>query len=148
MRFYHYIIATVFGSGFSPIAPGTVGSIAGALIFWFIPLNFILQIFLALLFFFAGVWSSSFVEREKGKDPGLVNIDEVVGQWIALLLIPHRWPLYLAAFVLFRLFDIWKPWPIDRLQDLKSGWGIMIDDVLAGIYALIILQFLIYTGVF
>ena len=74
------------------------------------------------------------------EDPGEIVIDELVGQWIALLAIPDHWGYWLAAFILFRIFDIWKPWVIDKVQHLPGGWGIMMDDVLAGLLALAIIQ--------
>ena len=101
---------------------------------------------LALLFL--GVWSGSEIEREKGKDPQIVVIDEVVGQWIALLLVPQTMIWFAVSFLLFRFFDILKPWPINQLQSLPGGWGIMIDDVLAGIYANIIIQLILISGIF
>ncbi len=147
MRIYHYLIATCLGTGFIPIAPGTMGSIVALAVFWFLPVHFGLQMGLIIVFFFLGVWSSGQVEKEKGNDPGLVNIDEVVGQWITLLMVGHHWLLYLIGFGLFRLFDIWKPFPIDRTQKIRGGWGIMVDDVLAGIYALIVIKIIVTAGV-
>lgn len=148
MRIFHYIIGSALGSGFCPIAPGTAGSLLALLIFWFLPASSALWIALILLFFMLGVWSGSEIEKEQGHDPQIVVIDEVVGQWIALLFIPHQPGWYMAAFLLFRLFDIRKPWPIFQLQKLPGGWGIMIDDVLAGIYAGILIHFLLITGIF
>ena len=147
MRIYHYLIATCLGSGFFPVAPGTVGSVVGVVIFWFLPVRPDLQLFLIVLFFLLGAWSAGKVEREKGEDPGLVNVDELVGQWITLLLIAHRWQLYLAGFFLFRLFDIWKPFPVRQMEKVRGGWGIMLDDVVAGVYGLLILQLIAQTGV-
>lgn len=147
IRIIHYIIGTALGSGFSPVAPGTAGSLLGILIFWFIPLEVTWQIFLAAVFLFTGVWSSEFIEKEKGKDPQIIVIDEVVGQWIALLFIPREMTWFIAAFLLFRLFDIFKPYPINNSQSIGGGWGIMIDDVIAGIYANIILQIILFSGI-
>ena len=105
----HYALATVAGSGFFPKAPGTAGSLVAVLFFWFVPLS--LQVWLALLFalFLVGVWSAGKVELYEGKDPGKVVIDEFVGQGIALLAIPHQWHYFAAGFLLFRIFDIFKP---------------------------------------
>ena len=90
-----------------------------------------------------GVYTSSITENKlKKKDPGVIVIDEWVGQWIALLFLPKSFLWGLVAFALFRLFDIWKPYPINILDKLKKGWGIMLDDVLAGIYALVIISIL------
>ncbi len=84
------------------------------------------------------------MEEAEGKDPGKVVIDEVVGQGVALLLVPHQILYYGIAFILFRIFDIWKPVPVKQLEHLPSGWGIMADDVMAGIYANVIIQFILF----
>jgi phosphatidylglycerophosphatase A len=84
-----------------------------------------------------GIPAATIVAREAGReDPGFVVIDEVAGQWIALIGVRPDWPHALLALLLFRLFDIWKPWPIRRLEQLPAGTGIMLDDVAAGILAL------------
>jgi phosphatidylglycerophosphatase A len=138
-------IATGFGSGLSPFAPGTVGS-AVALIPWFalreLPLPFVLLLIAAA--FALGVWASNGVIAKLSiDDPGLIVWDEFVGQWIALL--PLLWftrndAWILAAFVLFRLFDIAKPWPVSWAdRAIKGGFGVMLDDVLAGLYAALVL---------
>jgi phosphatidylglycerophosphatase A len=88
----------------------------------------------------AGVRAAGLAERAYGEDGGEIVVDEAVGMGIALFLAPHRPEVYLAAFLLFRLFDIVKPWPIRRLEDLPGGWGIMADDALAGLYALVLLH--------
>ena len=86
-----------------------------------------------------GVPAATIVEREAGRtDPGFVVIDEVIGQWIALLLSPAGWRHGLIALALFRLFDITKPFPVRRLERLPGGWGIVFDDVAAGLYALVV----------
>ncbi len=137
MRIINYILATGLGTGFSPLAPGTAGSILAVLVLYFVP-PFSPWLLLAILFvlFWIGVYTGGELEKELGEDPSKVVIDEVVGMGISLLFVPHDWRLFLIAFVLFRLFDILKPPPIDQSQQLPGGLGIMIDDVLAGIYAL------------
>ena len=124
-----------------PGAPGTWASLAALPCAWLlrgwggnIGLGVAAAIAIA-----AGWWAASRVARESGvADPGYVVIDEVAGQWVALLAAPRSWPFYLAGFLLFRLFDIWKPFPISWLdRNVHGGFGIMIDDVMAGIYALI-----------
>ncbi len=147
LRFFHYLIATALGAGFVPKAPGTAGALLGLLLFWFIPMDAVSKILLILFFFLLGVWSSGFIEKERGTDPPIVVIDEVVGQWTACLFVPHTLVVYALAFVFFRLFDIWKPFPIDDVQRLKGGWGIMVDDFLAGLYALGILGLILLSGV-
>lgn len=152
------------GVGYLPVAPGTLGSLVGAGLYlsvwgWFYGLlqanaqqtgSNLLYVFgpqlaFMLLLTFAitmlGIWAATRTEKViQRKDPSIVVIDEVAGQMIALLSGPlwlHTWWSVLSAFILFRLFDIWKPYPIRRLEALESGLGIMADDVLAGVYALI-----------
>ena len=136
-------IASGFGSGFSPFAPGTVGS-AAALLPWLwlrgVPLSYYA---LAVVIAFAiGVWVSAWVVRRSGvQDPQVVVWDEFVGVWVALIAAPTGWIWMLAGFALFRLFDIWKPWPVSWADEkLHGGLGVMLDDVFAGVYALIVLQ--------
>ena len=136
-------IASGFGSGFSPFAPGTVGT-AAALLPWLwlrtLPLPFYA---LAIAVAFAiGVWASTWVVRRSGvQDPQVVVWDEFVGVWIALAAVPPGWIWMLGGFALFRLFDIWKPWPVSWADErLHGGLGVMLDDVFAGLYALILMQ--------
>ncbi|HEY3102626.1 MAG TPA: phosphatidylglycerophosphatase A [Pyrinomonadaceae bacterium] len=149
------------GVGYFPIAPGTLGSLVGVAIY--LPLEYGTRQLLAKIPAFVlpidtpvlaikslvilgltliGIWAASRVEaRLRIKDPGLVVIDEVAGQMIALLSVPAfftGWLPVLSAFLLFRTFDIWKPYPIRRLEALESGLGIMADDVVAGVYAFIV----------
>jgi len=140
-------LATFFGTGYLKPGPGTYGSIAALLLWYaaahaFHPTPTVLAlatIFAALLFTDLGIRASTIVARESGrKDPGFVVIDEVAGQLIALILMPAD-PAHAAlALVLFRLFDIFKPWPIRKLEALPEGTGIMLDDVAAGLFALLV----------
>lgn len=136
-------IASGFGSGFSPRAPGTVGS-AAALLPWLwlrtLPLPY--YALAVALAFAIGVWASTWVVRRSGvQDPQVVVWDEFVGVWIALAAAPPGWIWMLAGFALFRLFDIWKPWPVSWADEkLHGGLGVMLDDVFAGIYALLLMQ--------
>jgi phosphatidylglycerophosphatase A len=184
-----FLLATWFGVGYLPKAPGTWGSLAGVLLtlaieaaifsrafspeFWIhhsyevaYPLVFP---FCCLLIAAIGVGTSSRVAAYTGgKDPQFVVVDEVSGQMLALLLgvpdagssstwriftplqvfgISLDWQIPVAAFLLFRLFDIWKPWPIRKLEKLPGGWGIMADDWLAGIYAAILLRLALHFNV-
>ena len=158
---YAALTIATCGVGFMPFAPGTWGSMVGVCLFYvarkFNALLIIsntdsitdhtleLEAFRTVIFLcglialtLAGVWAASRVETLLNrKDPGAVVIDEVVGQLITFLVVPFNagWKMILAAFLLFRLFDIWKPYPIRRLEALPSGLGIMADDVLAGGYA-------------
>lgn len=135
-------VATFGGVGFVPLAPGTAGSAVAAILLWFIavfPLD--IQILGIIGLFFLGVWSGESVERHSEmRDPGYVVIDEVVGMWITLLAAPHTVWGFLFGFTLFRIFDIVKPAPVNQLQSVHGGWGIMLDDVAAAIYAAIIFQ--------
>jgi phosphatidylglycerophosphatase A len=158
------------GVGYFPIAPGTLGSLVGIALYasvfafghhvlfahiehneaaqilvWTVePTLMLVVVFLITMI---GIWAGTRAERLiQRKDPSIVVIDEVAGQMIALLTGPlwlHTWWSILSAFVLFRLFDIWKPYPIRRLEKLEAGLGIMADDVAAGAYALIVNSVLI-----
>jgi phosphatidylglycerophosphatase A len=152
-----WTITTFFGAGFWKPGPGTAGSIAAAAIWlfaghlvWTTPssTSFVTTLHLALLTSAAALLllaiaipAATIVARESGrKDPQIVVADEAVGQWITLIGAPAGWEYALIGLVLFRLFDITKPPPIRRIEFLPEGWGIMLDDVGAGIYALICLQ--------
>jgi phosphatidylglycerophosphatase A len=142
-----YALATGLGAGFAPIAPGTVGSLEAVAIFigvvafhLGVSSSLLLLAALNLVIFAVGVWASTRTCEITGlKDPRLVVIDEVSGQLIALMPLAMWPPLsitgVIAGFLLFRLFDIFKPYPIRRLERLHAGLGVMADDVLAGIYA-------------
>jgi phosphatidylglycerophosphatase A len=143
---FHIVIATGFGSGYFPKAPGTAGAVFATII-WFI-LSFLLSpcslliitALLIALFTALGVWSSGIMEADWGKDPSKVVIDEMVGVWIPLLAVSDGNIYYaLAALILFRFFDIAKPLGIKKMEAIGGGWGIMLDDWLAGIYSLFIL---------
>ena len=142
----HKIVATFFGLGYAPKASGTIGALGGILVYgalrW-LGINNWLFLLLLLILFFLGVYSFSEVEEVWGKDNGKVVIDEVVGIWVSLLYIPFQLEYYLLGFVLFRILDIWKPLLIRKTEKLKSGWGVMADDLLAGIYTNLILQALL-----
>ncbi len=133
-------IATWFGCGYVPIAPGTAGSLAA------IAIAFALHVYagsgrvtflvLSAILLIPGIWAAGVVAREEGKkDPRLVVVDEVIGQWITLAgASTLNWKSWLAAFLLFRALDIWKPPPVRQLEHLPSGTGIVADDVMAGVY--------------
>lgn len=137
MRILNYIFATGLGCGYSPVAPGTAGSLLMLIIIYILnPMPVWLLLLILFVLFWIGVFTGTQLEYDLGHDPSLVVIDEIVGMGISLLFVPGDWRLFLAAFVLFRLFDIVKPPPIDSLQKLPGGFGIMLDDVVAGMYAL------------
>ena len=132
------ILATFFGLGFAPAMPGTVASAAAAVLYALVlhDLSRPLYVLLILALFFVGTAVSSRYAAELGRpDPGRIVIDEVCGQLIALAFLPPGWGPAGLAFALFRFFDIIKPWPIRRLERLPGGWGIMADDVGAGLAA-------------
>ena len=136
-------IASGFGSGFAPVASGTVGS-AVAIAPWLLLRElpnwaYLSWLLVALLI---GIWAAQRVIARIGvEDPGVIVWDEFIGQWIALFLIPPGWWWVLAAFVLFRIFDVIKPWPVSWAdRQIKGGVGTMLDDVFAGIYAFGLLQ--------
>ena len=140
-----FIFASGFGVGTAPVASGTFGSLLGIVLFWWllVPLPATLQILIISIVFVLGVYTSSIVEKDLGKDPSEVIIDEVVGQWIALLFIPHDRVIPQAiAFFAFRFFDITKIPPAKQFDRMTGGIGIMMDDVVAGIYANILVQIL------
>lgn len=148
--FYHEMIATGLGVGHFPYGPGTMGALLAILIWYPITTManhttwFLITLALILAFTLLGAWSSTVAERYWGEDPSRVVIDEVVGQWITLLAVPvvFSWWHVLAAFVLFRFFDIVKPLGVRKMENFKSGWGIMADDILAGCYGAILIYLL------
>ena len=150
-----WIFATWFGSGLLPKAPGKWGSLTA------IPFAYLISIYTCpyalisgiVALFFIGIWVSDKVENSAQiKDPGFIVVDEVVGQWMALLPLPFLYrfldhnsfyyfsaPITVVAFFAFRIFDIWKPWPVNYADNnFSGGYGIMFDDVIAGMYALIV----------
>ena len=138
-------IATCFGAGYFPLAPGTAGSAVGlALVVAIGRLPFVHHWLVVLVAVVAsgigavGVWAATVAEKQFGRvDPGEVVIDEVVGQMVTLLLQPDAaWQWFVGGFILFRLFDVVKPFPARRLEHASGGWGIMLDDVAAGMYGL------------
>lgn len=144
MRHPHGWLALGLGSGLAPFAPGTFGSLI-AVLSWVLfvelaqPVLAVRLIVLAVAIILC-TWSAHWASRRlRRKDPGCIVSDELAGQWLALLCVPDSWPWWLAAFVLFRVFDIGKPWPMRRLERLPGGIGIVADDLAAGVYAAIIL---------
>ncbi|HEX3895570.1 MAG TPA: phosphatidylglycerophosphatase A [Rudaea sp.] len=142
-------IALGVGSGLSPVAPGTVGSLV-ALLPWLLLRELDVWLYLGVVAaaFVVGVWSCRWVvARLHIDDPSFVVWDEFVGEWIALIpliLKPRSWLWIFAGFILFRIFDIWKPWPVSWAdRDIKGGFGVMLDDVVAGVYAAAVLWLLL-----
>ncbi len=141
------LVATAFGAGYAPVAPGTFGSAAG-LILWFPIRDAVwLQVIVIAAVCIAGAWSGTVAERHFGKrDPGQVVVDEVAGMMVTLFLNPVSGVAPIAlAFLLFRAADIVKPFPVNRLERLPGGAGIMADDVMAGVYANVALRLLMWV---
>jgi len=133
-------IATALGAGYSPIAPGTAGSAVALVILWLVPFSQAALVAFFVAVTVVGTWAAHVAEAAVGdKDPGVIVIDEVAGMTLSVLVLPLTVPVLLAGFVLFRIFDVVKPFPAGRLQALSGGVGVMIDDLIAGLYALLIL---------
>ncbi|MGA2277058.1 MAG: phosphatidylglycerophosphatase A [Terracidiphilus sp.] len=144
-KWWAWTVATFFGAGFGKPGPGTWGSVAAMLLWaayaWFShpsPQELLLALLIGIAFtLLLGIPAATIVARESGRhDPQFVVIDEAAGQWIALLGSHANWRHALIALILFRLFDITKPFPVRQLEKLPAGWGIVLDDVGAGLYAL------------
>ena len=147
------LVATFFGVGFLKPGPGTWGSLAttilwAAAISSFAPtMRLWATIIAAVVVTLIGIPAATQVSRAFGvEDPQFIVIDEVAGQLVALIAVPLAWKTFLAGFILFRVFDIWKPFPIRRLERLPEGAGIVVDDLGAGIYALIVVHLLLHFG--
>jgi phosphatidylglycerophosphatase A len=139
------VLATWFGCGYFPGGPGTVGALAGVLIaaamHWYCGAGRLALLAATLVLLLPAIWASTRTARIVAKpDPGIVVVDEVLGQWTTLLgVVVFNWKSLLAGFLLFRLFDIWKPWPVRQFEKLPGGTGIVADDLAAGIYGALIL---------
>ena len=136
------LVATGLGSGYSKIAPGTAGSLVGLVLF--LPLagrSWPVQLAATAVVTIVGALAADRVAKLLGrKDPGLVVVDEVAGQWITFVSLPFTPAIALAGFVLFRAMDVVKPWPARALERLPGGLGIMADDVAAGVFAQLVLR--------
>lgn len=140
MTIFTKLFSTFFYIGYLPLAPGTWGSLAAAAVWWIIPSNVFLQLFLIICIVWAGIFfSGKESQRTNEKDPARIVIDEVAGMWLTLLIIPKELSLFIIGFLLFRLLDISKPWIVNRVQSLEGGLGIMADDILAGFISWILL---------
>lgn len=152
--FFPKMIATSFGVGFLPVAPGTWGALL-AIALW-LPLylyasptlTFWLTLAAAVVYCIAGTWASTESEKYWGKDPVAACADETVGQWISLLPLSGGveecpWWLIIVSLALFRFFDIFKPLGIRKMEDLPGGMGMMADDILAAIYSVILLEVIV-----
>ena len=141
MKSLALLIATSLGVGYVPFAPGTFGSAAGLLLWWLLPHTALVQAGAIVVLFVVGSWSGSVAEHHFGKtDPGQVVVDEVMGMLITLFMNPVGWKGAVAAFLLFRVADIVKPFPANRLERLPGGIGVMADDGMAAVYANLVLR--------
>ena len=142
---FEKFIGSGFFTGYFPVASGTVGSVA-AIVIYLIPgfeqLFVIIPATLVIIFY--GIYIGIKFEAEYGKDPAQCTIDEVAGTWISLIALPKSIGIIIATFLLWRILDIIKPPPARNLESLKGGLGIMIDDVISGIYTLIIMHLVVY----
>ena len=143
----NHFFAFGFGSGLAPKAPGTFGTLAAIPIYWLVQdLSWPIYVSWLMVTFALGVYWCDRSSKELGvHDHGGIVWDEFVGYWITMFLAPAGWLWIILGFVLFRFFDILKPWPISWLdRKVDGGLGIMVDDVLAGVYAFIVLQICVY----
>ena len=150
VRPFPLLVGTFFYTGLSPIASGTVGSLAAAILYYLFPAlqNPAMLLMACVIVLVAGIWSGGVIERQlKIQDPGIVVIDEVLGQWIALASWMYAGDLryMIAAFLFFRIFDIIKPSPSRYFERRSGGTGIMLDDAIAGIYANIMAHLAMYV---
>ena len=141
------LCATAVGVGYAPVAPGTFGS-AGGLVLWaLLPHSAVVQAIAIVALFALGSWSGTIAERHFAKtDPGEVVIDEVMGMLITLFLNPVGWAGVVGAFLLFRVADVLKPFPANRLEALPGGVGVMADDAMAAVYANLALRAMLALG--
>jgi len=143
-------IATGFGSGLLPVAPGTWGAALAAVLTYIIAvlIDFgidldVWLIGLTIVFTALGIWSANVLQDEWGHDPGKIVVDEMVGIWISMIFVPFSIVNLLLAFGLFRLYDIWKPWLVKKAESLNGGLGVMADDIVAGVFANVTMQFIL-----
>ena len=140
-------LATALGAGYAPFAPGTVGSAAGLVLWWLIPASTTAQFLTIVLVFALGSWSGSVAERHfRTTDPRQVVLDEVLGMLITLFMDPVGWIGAVLGFLLFRVADIVKPYPANKLEALHGGIGIMADDAMAAVYANLALRLLLMAA--
>ncbi len=137
-----WLVGTGLGSGLAPIAPATVGSLVALIIYLLLPISgdSIVLYTLIAAGFVLGIWATGSLVQPTDPDPRRAVWDEFVGMWATCLLLPKSLPWMAAAFVCFRVLDIWKPWPARRLERLHGGLGIMADDLMVGIYGATVLN--------
>lgn len=139
------ILGSGFLVGYLPLAPATFGSALAAAIYWFLlPSNPLILLSIVGALFLFGTWVSGKLVEVWGEDARRIVIDEICGMFLTMALIPKSLWLLVVGFLLFRLFDIWKPFPIRSSQKLKKGFGVMVDDILAAVYANLVLQLIVF----
>ena len=129
------LLATFFYVGYFPKAPGSMATVVGFLIYAYLGKQTFLYVLLFLIITALGFWAADQMERVSGaKDPSCIVIDEISGVMIAFFFLPLSWPVIITTFFLFRAFDMFKIYPVYKLETLKGGMGVMMDDIVAGIY--------------
>jgi phosphatidylglycerophosphatase A len=140
-------LASGLGTGYVPVAPVTFGSAIGLLIWAVLPTSGVVHAVVIVLVFATGTWAGGVVELDcRRTDPSHIVVDEVVGMLVSLFLIPVGWAGAVGAFLLFRFFDVIKPYPANRLERLHGGLGVMADDAMAGVYANLALRAILIAG--
>jgi phosphatidylglycerophosphatase A len=146
LKFLYRLLGSGLGTGYSPFASGTAGSAVGVLI-WVLLMYWpafqqsaLIQIAFVAITFLIGVPLCTHMEKSYGHDPSQATFDEFVGQWCSLILLPKTLPWLAASFFIFRALDVWKPYPARGSQVLPGGWGIMIDDLIVGVYTCLLLH--------
>jgi len=142
-------LSTFLGVGYFPIAPGTVGSLVAFVFYLLLPQSIFMQqaaytLPALMLLSVISVYFISEAEKKLGHDSGKIVIDEVWGYFFAVILLPKKLLVIILSIILFRIFDIFKPEPVNALQKLPKGWGVMADDIMAGIYANLSIRIIIY----
>ncbi len=135
------LISTLLGVGYFPKAPGTAGTVVAACIYWLLPISWLVEfptnlifVIVVLILGLISVFFVSKAEEKLGHDSGKIVIDEFLGYMIAVAFLPKSFIVLILSFILFRIFDIIKPEPVNMLQKLPKGWGVLADDLMAGIY--------------
>jgi phosphatidylglycerophosphatase A len=142
-------LSTFLGVGYFPIAPGTAGSLVAFVFYLLLPQSIFMQqaaytLLALMLLSVISVYFISEAEKKLGHDSGKIVIDEVWGYFFAVILLPKKLLVIILSIILFRIFDIFKPEPVNALQKLPKGWGVMADDIMAGIYANVSIRIIIY----
>jgi len=148
INLFEKIVGSGLYTGYIPIASGTFGSIVGVLIYLIPGFENLYVIMPSIIILFAyGIYVSGKLEKQYGKDPSQCTVDEIVGTWVSFILLPKKLLVIMFAFLLWRLLDIIKPFPARNSEKINGGLGIMLDDVISGIYTVIIIHLTVYFGV-